>query len=81
MKPVNIKPGAFLYAHPLLQDVYFGRSVILLANHNEQGSVGFIVNKKLEVTLNDILPESLSVDFEVYYGGPLVTIHCILCIP
>ena len=71
MKLPNIKPGSLLYADPLLHDAYFGRSVILLTNHDEKGSVGLIVNKKLDVSLNDILPEPLAVDFEVYYGGPV----------
>ncbi len=71
MKSPEVKSGALLYADPMLHDSYFGRSVILLTSHDDQGSVGFIVNKKLEVTLNDILPEPLAQDFEVYYGGPV----------
>ncbi len=71
LKPSKIQSGSLLYADPLLHDAYFGRSVILLTSHDDQGSVGFIVNKKLEVSLNDILPEPLAVDFEVYYGGPV----------
>jgi putative transcriptional regulator len=70
MKATAVKSGSLLYADPKLHDAYFGRSVILVASHDEQGTVGFIVNKKLEVTLNDILPEPLPIDFDVYYGGP-----------
>jgi putative transcriptional regulator len=32
-------------------------SVILLADHDEEGSVGFIINKPLKYTINDLLPE------------------------
>lgn len=71
MKQPNITPGSLLYADPLLHDAFFGRAVILVASHDEQGSVGFIVNKKLEVTLNDILPEPVAFDCDVYYGGPV----------
>ena len=71
MKSLNIKSGSLLYADPLLHDSYFGRSVILLTSHDKNGSVGLIVNKKLTVSLKDILPEPLNVDFEVYYGGPV----------
>jgi len=67
----KIQVGSLLYADPLLHDAHFGRSVILLTSHDDHGSVGFILNKKLEVTLNDILPEPLPVDFDVYYGGPV----------
>jgi putative transcriptional regulator len=31
--------------------------VILLADHDEEGSVGFIINKPLKYTINDLLPE------------------------
>jgi putative transcriptional regulator len=71
MKLPNVQSGALLYADPMLHDAYFGRSVILITSHDEQGTVGFIVNKKLDVTLNDILPEPLPIDFEVFYGGPV----------
>lgn len=71
MNRIPIRPGTLLYADPLLHDAYFGRSVILLTSHDDQGTVGFILNKKLEVNLNDILPEPLGMDFEVYYGGPV----------
>ena len=71
MKQPNVKPGSLLYADPLLHDAFFGRAVILVTSHAEDGTVGFIVNKKLEVTLNDILPEPMAVDFEVFYGGPV----------
>jgi len=71
MKPPVVKKGSLLYADPLLHDAYFGRAVILVTAHDDQGSVGFIVNKKLEVTLNDILPEPLAMDFDVDYGGPV----------
>ncbi len=71
MKSPVVRSGSLLYADPMLNDAYFGRSVILVASHDEQGTVGFIVNKKLEVTINDILPEPLEIDFEVFYGGPV----------
>lgn len=71
MNRIPIRPGTLLYADPMLHDAYFGRSVILLMSHDDQGTVGLILNKKLEVSLNDILPEPLGLDFDVYYGGPV----------
>jgi putative transcriptional regulator len=44
--------------------------VILLADHDEEGSVGFIINKPLKYTINDLLPE-INASFKIYNGGPV----------
>lgn len=69
----TLKPtkGVLLIAEPsILTDVSFNRSVVLLAEVNEAGAVGFILNKPLEFTLNDLIPEIES-DIAVYKGGPV----------
>ena len=38
--------GSILIAEPFLQDAYFQRSVVLLIEHTEHGSMGFVLNKK-----------------------------------
>jgi putative transcriptional regulator len=49
--------GQLLIAEPSISgDLSFNRSVIL-ADHDEEGSVGFIINKPLKYTINDLLPE------------------------
>jgi putative transcriptional regulator len=67
LKPAK---GRLLVSAPALNDV-FKRSVILLAEHNENGSVGFIVNKQLDVKLNDIVDDFPPFDAKVYLGGPV----------
>jgi len=62
--------GKLLIAEPTINDGSFGRSVILLAEHNENGSVGFILNKPLGYTINDLVPD-LDCNTEVYNGGPV----------
>ena len=42
LKPVK---GRLLISDPFLPDPYFKRSVVLLVDHNEEGSLGFILNK------------------------------------
>ncbi|WGK64653.1 YqgE/AlgH family protein [Croceiramulus getboli] len=67
-KPSN---GRLLIAEPsIIGDVSFNRSVVLLADHSHEGSVGFILNKPLDCTIKDLIPE-LKVDFKVYNGGPV----------
>lgn len=70
---VDIKPkkGKLLIAEPTLTgDVSFNRSVVLLAEHGEQGSVGFILNKPLDYHINDLVTE-IEIPFQVYNGGPV----------
>ena len=65
------KKGKLLIAEPSLTgDVSFNRSVVLLAEHNSEGSVGFILNKPLNYSMNDLVEEIL-VPFPVYNGGPV----------
>src|SRR5690554_2464694 len=71
MKQQQPFKGKLLISDPSsLVDSVFGRSVILLAEHNPKGSVGFILNKPLNITLQDIVPDVLS-NFRIYNGGPV----------
>ena len=65
------KKGHLLIAEPsILGDVSFNRSVVLLAEHNDEGSIGFILNKPLNYTINDLIPE-IEASFKIYNGGPV----------
>src|SRR5690606_12619986 len=74
--------GQLLIAEPsIIGHVSFNRAVILLAEYNEDGSIGFILNKPLQFTLRDFVPEVAS-DLPIYNGGPveqdnLYFIHCV----
>ncbi|WP_394972369.1 YqgE/AlgH family protein [uncultured Croceitalea sp.] len=70
---VSLKPkkGKLLIAEPSITgDVSFNRSVVLLAEHNDEGSVGFILNKPLEYNISDLISE-IKVPFKVFNGGPV----------
>jgi len=69
----TLKPekGSLLIAEPsIIGDLSFNRSVVLLADHSDEGSIGFILNKPLEYSLTDLVPETES-SFKVYNGGPV----------
>ncbi len=71
MISVRPKKGHLLVAEPSITgDLSFNRSVVLLADHNEDGSVGFILNKPLGYTLHDLIPE-IDATFKIYNGGPI----------
>lgn len=70
---ISLKPdkGHLLIAEPsIIGDVSFTRSVILIAENNDNGSIGFILNKPLDYTLNELIPE-ISSDFRIFNGGPV----------
>ncbi len=68
-----IKSGRILIAEPFMLDIFFRRSVVLLCEHHEQSSLGFILNKSTEIRLNELLPDFPYFDAEVFYGGPVQT--------
>lgn len=63
--------GSLLISEPFLPDLNFWRSVILLVEHNQLGSVGFILNKDAHMSTAEVVPDLLEVDFPIYYGGPI----------
>jgi putative transcriptional regulator len=69
-----IRPGTFLIASPMLQDPNFVRTVVLLCEHNDQGSMGLVVNRRSGVQLPEVLegiaPEPLPA-LPLYLGGPV----------
>jgi len=75
----NIKPepGKLLIAEPFLDDPYFKRSVVLLTEHNENGTIGFILNKPIEIKLKDAVGELPPIDSNIHLGGPVAreTLH------
>ena len=71
----NLKPskGRILISEPFLIDYYFKRSVVLLAEHNDEGSFGLIINKPVDMHLSDILQDFPEFDAPIYLGGPVKT--------
>ncbi|RXP57636.1 YqgE/AlgH family protein [Lutibacter sp. HS1-25] len=70
---LKIKPskGRLLIAEPsILNDKSFNRSVIFLTEHNNDGTIGFILNKPSEFTIVDLIPD-IDCDFVIYNGGPV----------
>lgn len=71
----NIKPkqGRVLISDPFLSDNYFKRSVVLLTEHNEKGTVGFVLNNPVSVKVNDILAQFPKINSKISIGGPVST--------
>lgn len=67
----SIKKGEFLIAEPFLNDPNFERSVILLCEHTENGSLGFVINQETNLFLGDVLEENVYPEIPLYLGGPV----------
>lgn len=70
--------GRLLLAEPLMLDPNFRRSVVYLTEHNELGSIGFVLNQRSVLSVKDLI-EDVEVDMSVYIGGPVEnnTLHYI----
>ena len=75
---MELKPevSRVLVAAPWLKDPNFARTVILLCAHGEEGTLGLVLNRPLEVTLaqglaSDIAPARAAAT--LYAGGPVAS--------
>ena len=66
-------PGILLIADPFLKDPNFLRTVVLLCDYKAEGSFGFVLNKKMEQTLDELLLNFEGFTLPVFYGGPVQT--------
>ena len=78
-KNTKIDSGKILIAEPFMLDPNFKKSVILLCEHNENGSLGFILNKTVNIKLNELIDDFPEFDTKVFFGGPVApdTLHYI----
>jgi putative transcriptional regulator len=68
---VEPKKGQVLLSEPFLNDPYFKRTVILLCEHNSEGSFGFVLNNFIEVELDQIIEDMPKFDGKISIGGPV----------
>lgn len=69
----EIKTGNVLLAEPFMLDPNFKRSAVILCEHGEEGSVGFIMNKPLNMRVDELIEDFPEFDSEVFFGGPVQT--------
>ena len=68
----------FLIAMPAMQDPNFDHTVTFICQHNEEGALGIVINRVVNLTVGDIL-DQMSIAREAYqkseslvhYGGPV----------
>jgi putative transcriptional regulator len=70
--------GHFLIAMPAMADPYFAKSVAYVCEHNENGALGIVINRPIDMKLDDLF-EQISIDLKdkelgssaVHFGGPV----------
>jgi putative transcriptional regulator len=69
--------GKILISEPFLPDTFFNRTIVYLADHTAEGSVGFILNKKLEIRVSDAISGFNKWTEFLSMGGPVApdTLH------
>ncbi len=65
--------GSVLISNPFLSDYFFRRAVVLLIDHGSDGSFGVIINKPMDIRLDQITQTFPKTDSQVYLGGPVKT--------
>ena len=69
----NPEMGRLLVAEPFMIDPHFKRSVVVLCEHNDDGAVGFIINRTMKVKINELVEDFPEINAPLYYGGPVQT--------
>lgn len=68
---IPVGPGKILIAEPFLADPYFKRSVVLLCEHSDEGSFGFVLNNYIEMDLDQLMDQLPNIDTRISIGGPV----------
>lgn len=67
-----IKSGTLLLSEPFMLDPSFIRSTCLIVNHiPKEGTFGFVLDKKSEYKLSELVDIKIDTDPIVYVGGPV----------
>ncbi|MCL4109178.1 UNVERIFIED_CONTAM: hypothetical protein GTU68_028359 [Idotea baltica] len=73
MNAASISKGSVLLAEPFSLDHNFRRTAVVLTEHHKEGSVGFIMNKAMDVQVSGLLSDFPDFEGKVFYGGPVAT--------
>jgi len=71
----NLKAGIYIKSTDALIGSFFENTTILLVEHNEEGSLGFVINKSLERSLHELVEFKHAKPFPLMDGGPVDREH------
>jgi len=65
------KAGRFLISEPFMSDQNFQRTVVFLVEHGKEGSLGFVINRRLDLTVDQLIEGIPAFNAPVFMGGPV----------
>ena len=68
---MDLKAGIYLKSTDALIGSFFEHTTILLVQHNEEGSIGFVTNKFFEKSLHELIEFNHIKPFPLLDGGPV----------
>jgi putative transcriptional regulator len=63
--------GCVLLSEPFLSDPFFKRTVVLICEHNQDGSFGFVLNNYIDVSLEEVIEQFPDWENVISIGGPV----------
>ena len=70
-----LTPGSYIKSTSSLYGSYFENSIILIVENNNDGAVGFVVNRPFVRSLNELVEFKKSKPFPLLEGGPVDQEH------
>ena len=71
----DLKAGFYIKSTDALIGSFFEHTTILLVQHNEAGSIGFVTNKSFEKSLHELIEFNHAKPFPLMDGGPVDREH------
>ncbi len=68
---MSIHNGILLISTPLLDDTNFEKAIIFIAEYNEKGALGFVINQPFPRKLNELVEFNYAKPFPLFDGGPV----------
>jgi putative transcriptional regulator len=69
------KAGIYLNSTAALNGSFFEHTTILIVQHNEEGSLGFVTNKSFEKSLHELIEFNHAKPYPLMDGGPVDREH------
>tara|TARA_B100001758_G_C18238511_1_gene519231 strand:+ start:38 stop:583 length:546 start_codon:yes stop_codon:yes gene_type:complete len=71
MKKININTGTLLLSIPLIDDERFDKTIIIITESSKEEKIGFIINKKTNLKVIDLVKKIKIKSITTNYGGPV----------
>ena len=71
----DLKAGIVINSTDVLNNSFFEHTTILIVQHNEQGSLGFVTNKPFGKSLHELIEFNHAKPFPLMDGGPVDREH------